>query len=293
MRAAHGPPMPLAPSLRSRQAPALWRGLAALLGVPCLAIGLATGLLAVRQEAVVFAGAGGARAVPPHVPLPGALPRPDGTPRAWVAEPPPDRPVRATLVLFHGNAAVAQDAFGRRGTFTDRGVRVVFAEYPGYGRRRDEAATFAAVSADARDLVRRAADTWTDAPLWLLGESLGAAVAARAAAGEPRVARVVLAVPWHRLDTLAQDLYPVLPVRPFVRDAFDSCEALAPMASRVRVVVAADDRVIPPAHARSLADCLGLAASQVRELPGTDHNDWFDALAATPGAWDDLLAGRP
>lgn len=46
---------------------------------------------------------------------------------------PESGPIRGTALLFHGNAGTAMDRRSLASVFLPRGLRLVLAEYPGYG----------------------------------------------------------------------------------------------------------------------------------------------------------------
>lgn len=188
----------------------------------------------------------------------------------------PAGPVRATVVLFHGNAGHA----GHRAAYADflapLGYRVILAEYPGYGPRPGtpgEAALVADAVATLR-LVRQR----HPGRLILAGESLGAGVAA--AAGEAADA-LLLITPWDTLTAVARHHYPWLPVGLLLRDRYDSAARLRSFARPVLVVAAERDTIIPPRHALALHEALSSPRKLVM-VPAAGHNDW---LERTGSAW--------
>ena len=207
---------------------------------------------------------------------------------------------RATVVVFHGNGGTA----AQRGYYADalrrRGLRVILAEYPGYGGRAGRVSE-AAFVADARAAIRRAHAAF-GGPLVVWGESLGAGVAAAAVRQlDVPVEAVVLLTPWDTLPNVAQGAYPWVPVRALLRDRYDSVEALRAFDGRIAVLVADADAVIPARHGlalhRQLADgqpadgqLTDAAPGRVRlwTFPGAGHNTW----PAQPGArwWDEVVA---
>ena len=150
-------------------------------------------------------------------------PAPDNF-RGLLAE--PAGAVRGTAIVFHGNAGHA----GQRAYYAEAllplGLRVILAEYPGYGPR-DGALGESSLVADAAASIE-AAHRQFGAPLIVIGESLGAGVAAAAVAQQSgRVAGVLLITPWDRLENVASFHYPWLPVRWLLRDRYDSAAHLA------------------------------------------------------------------
>jgi hypothetical protein len=191
--------------------------------------------------------------------------------RGLVAE--PAGAARGTVLVFHGNAGHA----GHRGFYAAAlvplGYRVLLAEYPGYGAR-DGALGEAILVADAQASLALAHRQF-GAPLALMGESLGAAVAAAAAARHPEmVAGLLLITPWDRLERVGSYHYPWLPVRWMLRDRYDNAAHLGAWRAPVVVAVAERDSIVPPQFGRALHDSLA-GPKRLLVIPGADHNDWL------------------
>jgi pimeloyl-ACP methyl ester carboxylesterase len=168
---------------------------------------------------------------------------------------------------------------------------VILAEYPGYGPRGGRVGE--------RSLVDDAARTITLAyrlhgpPLLVIGESLGAGVAAAAAASQKdRTAGLLLITPWDRLEHVAAFHYPWLPVRWLLRDRYDSAAHLASFGRPILVVVAERDRIVAARFGVALHEALG-EPRQLAVIEDAGHNDWPRHLDA--GWWrraaSFLLAG--
>ena len=187
---------------------------------------------------------------------------------------------RGTLVLFHGNAGSARNRTYYLNALEPLGVRVILAEYPGYGGR-DGSPSQASLVADGSETVRLAREAYGE-PLWVWGESLGAAVAAQVAvAVEPPATGLMLITPWDNLPDLAQALYWYLPARWLVRDRYDTRAALQAFQGPKGVLIAGRDQIVPPAHSQGLFEAL--PEPKRRWLfPEAGHNDWPSYPAA---AW--------
>ena len=208
----------------------------------------------------------------------------EGDFRGLVAD--PAEPARATAIVFHGNAGHA----GQRRFYADAllplGVRVILAEYPGYGPR-DGATGEASLVADAEQVIARAQRDF-GAPLLVVGESLGAGVAAAAAARQPGlVAGLLLITPWDRLENVAAHHYPWLPVRLLLRDRYDSASHLAAFGAPVLVVVAERDDIVPARFGRALHAALS-GPSRLVTIAAAGHNDW--TLRVDAAWWRDAIA---
>jgi pimeloyl-ACP methyl ester carboxylesterase len=173
------------------------------------------------------------------------------------------------------------------------GLRVILAEYPGYGGREGTPSQ-ASLVADGRETVRLARAAFGE-PLWVWGESLGAAVAAQVAVAPERPARgLVLITPWDNLPDLAQALYWYLPARWLVRDRYDTRAALQTFQGPKAVLIAGQDQIVPPAHSQSLYAALP-EPKRLWLFPEAGHNDWSAYAVAWWGetvAWLEAQASQ-
>lgn len=195
------------------------------------------------------------------------------TVKAWVSQPTlVASPVKGTVVVFHGNADRALNRSVYAQTLGPMGYRVVLAEYPGY-------ATFPGVPSEtslsgANNALLDAVHRRFPGPVYLVGESLGAAAAARAVQDRGNlVSGVVLITPWDSLLAVAKERYRWAPVAALLQDRYDSVHALHAFTGPVTVVAAQEDRTIPPAHAQALFDALPTARKRMLVVPG-GHTSW-------------------
>jgi pimeloyl-ACP methyl ester carboxylesterase len=184
----------------------------------------------------------------------------------------PGGAVRGTTIVFHGNAGhVGHRAFYAQ-ALVPLGFRVILAEYPGYGPRAGKPGE-ANFIRDASELVAFAHDQY-GGPLLLVGESLGAAVAAGAGALQrERTAGLVLITPWDRLAHVASHHYPWLPVKWLLRDPYDTAARLARFDRPVAVIVAEQDSIVPARFGVALHDALR-GPKHLMQIEGAGHNDW-------------------
>lgn len=196
--------------------------------------------------------------------------------RGLVAE--PAGPARGTAIAFHGNAGHAGHRAFYAAARTQLGMRVILAEYPGYGPRSGRLGEESLV--DDADQTIALAHRQYGAPLLLMGESLGAAVAAAAAARRPDpVAGLLLITPWDRLERVASHHYPWLPVKWMLRDRYDTAAALAAFGAPVVVAVAEQDRIVPARFGIALYDALK-GPKHLMLIKAAGHNDWPERVDA-------------
>jgi hypothetical protein len=190
---------------------------------------------------------------------------------------PAGRP-RGTVLVFHGNAGHAGHRAYYAHEFGPLGWRVLLAEYPAYGPRQGRLGESSLV-ADAEETLAQAHRAF-GAPLVVVGESLGAGVAAAAAARRPEsVAGLVLLTPWDRLARVATLHYPGLPVERMLRDRYESAAHLADFERPVVVVVAERDALVPARLGRDLHAALR-GPKRLVVIPGAGHNDWPERVDA-------------
>ena len=166
---------------------------------------------------------------------------PAGAIAGWRAAHPSGRPL-ATAVVLHGNAGHALHREYLAEVLRAPGVPaldVILLEYPGYGARPG--------SPTQASLVRAAVDAVDAAPagpVLLVGESLGTAVAALAAAERrERVTGLLLVTPLASVAAVGRRHYPVLPAL-LVRDRFESAPALERYGGPAFFLVAGRDEVV-------------------------------------------------
>ena len=197
--------------------------------------------------------------------------------RGLLAEPAGN--ARGTVLVFHGNAGHAGHRAFYATALTRLGLRVILAEYPGYGPR-DGAVGEQNLVADAERTVALAHRQY-GAPLLLIGESLGAGVAAAACAREPdKTAGLLLITPWDRLENVAAHHYPWLPVKWFLRDRYDSATHLVAFGRPVLVVIAERDSIVPARFGAALYEALA-GPKRLTVVRAAEHNDWADRVDDT------------
>ncbi len=208
---------------------------------------------------------------------------------AIVLEPPAGATVRGTAIWYHGNGGIGGSRMVLAENFTQRGLRLVLAEYPGYGPREGEKSETSFVD-DGRALYSAVRRQYPG-PVLLVGESLGGGIAS-AIAADPGTAgppdRLALVTPFRSMDETAARVLWMFPARYFVKDHYRVEANLLKYHGPLSILVAGKDDVVGTAQGRALvAQQNLLRSSNYIELPRAKHNDWpmymFDA------AWNRLL----
>ena len=162
---------------------------------------------------------------------------------------------KGTVIVFHGNAGTAFHRSFYASALSKQNMRVILAEYPGYGGREGRPSEKVLVD-DALETIRLAYEAFGD-PLFVWGESLGCGVVSSAVhQTDIPLKGVVLLLPWDTLPNLAQTHYWFFPTRWLVMDKYNSVDNLQGYDGRIAVLLAENDEVIPIEHGQTLYDSI-------------------------------------
>jgi fermentation-respiration switch protein FrsA (DUF1100 family) len=188
---------------------------------------------------------------------------------AWIVPPRSGKPV---LLYFHGNAG----NLGRPGrldrfkALTQDGTGLVAVSYRGYGGSTGSP-TEQGLHLDARAAYGAAAERFGASQIVGYGESLGTGVVLKLAAEAP-LAAVILEAPYLSTASVAQGIYPLVPIRLLMLDQFQSQAVIGNVRAPLLVLHGQRDGVIPFAQGEAL---YGLANAPKRFLrfPQGRHED--------------------
>jgi hypothetical protein len=180
----------------------------------------------------------------------------------------PRQPATGQILIVYGNGGCAigcaryADAIQKVAS-----LDVFILEYPGYADRPGSPSqnNFFRAADEAMQSLR------TNAPVYLLGESLGTGVAAYLAGTYPgKVAGVVLLSPYNRLADVAQYHMPILPVHLILVDRFPSQDYLRNYHGPVGIMVDGKDQIVPEKFGLRLYDSYA-GPKRLWEFPDGGH----------------------
>ena len=194
---------------------------------------------------------------------------PDRGVEVWYLAPARARGVRPVpvLVFAHGNGELIDYWLDEFDVVRSWGLGILLVEYPGYGRSTGSPSetSITRTMADAYDYLASRSDV-DPGRIVAYGRSVGGA-AACALVRERPVAALILESAFTSVRRMVRrhGLF-----GPLVRDPFDNLAAVGEFDGPVLVVHGRDDRLIPPAHGRALAE-----RAQSADLVMLDcgHND--------------------
>jgi pimeloyl-ACP methyl ester carboxylesterase len=234
------------------------------------------------RNKLLFPGAGIAvHTVDPAATFPGAedlkIPVEGGTyAHAWWI--PSRTGAGQTLLWFHGNGyALEAELREEAPELYQTGVNLLLVDYRGYGTSSPIKTTAETTAADARAAFRYLTDQRRIAPfnIWIVGRSIGAAVAVRLATETPNAGGLILITP--TTNTADVEPYRKL-IKPMVwlglAKECDSRNRMPQIHIPVTIVGGSLDEIAPPWMAQELFDKANDPKS-IKIIYGAGHNDIF------------------
>ncbi len=240
-----------------------------------VAYGLVMAMIAITQTSIIFP-ASMANAHAPALPsdaLRLETKAADGTRLVGTHfRPRQDRGSTDTLVLgFGGNAANA-DATALMLHDLYPGAHVVAFHYRGYGPSSGDVSA-AALLKDSLAVHDAALSAVKPKRVIAVGFSIGAGIAAYLARHRV-LSGLILVTPFDSLEAVARAHYPWLPVDLLLRHRMPTTRFLEGRPTPTALIIAARDRIIPPARAAALRPVISRLVFD-RTIPGVGHNDLY------------------
>ncbi|HEO98787.1 MAG: alpha/beta hydrolase [Campylobacterales bacterium] len=105
-----------------------------------------------------------------------------------------------------------------------------------------------------------------------IGRSLGSGVAVYLAS-QREVEKLVLVTPFDSLQSVAQEIYPIFPMSLILKESYRSTEyAEKVTAKKILMLIAREDRIIPPEHAYRLAKAFTHTELMIEVIEERGHN---------------------
>ncbi len=196
--------------------------------------------------------------------------------RGWLV----NRSYKQRLLLYYGGNG--EDVWHNIDDYEALRSASLFVQYRGYGSsdgRPGELELYSDALAVFDDITRRLEPD----EVFVIGRSLGTAVAAHVAANRP-VAGVILLTPFDSITAVAAARYPLLPVRLLLRHHFDTTAEAARITAPVLVIYGGRDTEVPAKHTRRLLAALP-DETQTLFLAEADHGN----ITMHPPCWQAMV----
>ena len=188
----------------------------------------------------------------------------------WLAQARPDAPV---LLYLHGARWDVRSSAQRMRRMHELGFSVLGIDYRGFGRSTPALPSEALAQEDTLAAWRWLAARHPDAPRFLFGHSLGAAIAVQAASKLEDAAGLIVEGSFTSIpDVFASTKWGWLPLGSLITQRFDAGERVQRVKVLLLVVHGSDDRVIPPALGRALYERAREPKRFVLVEGGSHHN---------------------
>ncbi|HPA27099.1 MAG TPA: alpha/beta hydrolase [Acidobacteriota bacterium] len=186
------------------------------------------------------------------------------------------------VVFAHGNGGNLSDRVEKYILLSGMGLDVYAFDYRGYGKSGGEPSE-EGFYRDMEAVVSEAVKDGHGERIIMYGESIGGAVAARAAAGRA-CAGLVLESSFTTAADMAGHYYPLFPVGMILRSGFDALSSVRSCDCPVLVLHSPDDDIVPYRMGRELMKAAG-DRGRFFDLKG-GHND--GGIIVSPGASEKL-----
>ncbi len=182
------------------------------------------------------------------------------------------------LIYFQGNGGHIGHRAVKYRPYLEAGFGLLAVGYRGYGGNPGSP-TEDGLHADARAALDFLLEQGIETPrIVLYGESLGAGMAVKLAAGRA-IGALVLEAPYTSIAELAAHHYPFVPARYMVLDKFDAAKDIGRLQAPLLVIHGGRDRVVPNRFGQALFE----SAPQPKEMESYEagaHNNLYDFGAA-------------
>jgi len=204
---------------------------------------------------------------------------------AWYAT---ARAGQPTLLYFHGNAGSLDSRSERIRKYKNAGRGIFMMSYRGYSGSTGSPSEQANVADGKRAFDVLVAEGVAPRDIIIYGESLGSGVAVQVAASRSP-GGLILDAPYTSIVDIAAGQYPWLPVRPMLRDRYESDAYIGSVHSPLLILHGEKDEVIPVAMGRKMYE-LANAPKDIVTFKSAGHADHYlygsyDAI----NAWIDKL----
>jgi fermentation-respiration switch protein FrsA (DUF1100 family) len=197
----------------------------------------------------------------------------DHTLRGWVLNPGAEN-----AVLYYGGNAEAIE--GNLATFQNLWPNhaVFLFAYRGYGGS-EGTPTEEGLYEDALVVFDKAKPKFKTVSL--VGRSLGSGVASYVAAHR-KAHKLILITPFDSITAVAQQQYPIFPVKYLLLDRFDTLSRVPEIDEPTLMVIAEKDQIVPGKNSARLASAFKKEQLEVVIVEGANHNDisYYEAFYA-------------
>ena len=181
-----------------------------------------------------------------------------------------DKP-KGLIMYFHGNAGDLSRWGIVTSAFVDLGYDVLVMDYRGYGKSTGERSE-KALYEDAQRFYDLAKELHKEDEIIVYGRSLGSGIATHLASNNnPK--KLILETPYYSLVDVAQDRFPILPVKSIMKYRMNSFEYIQKVQAPIRIFHGTEDKVVPYESGDRLYKCILHSNKKLYTIPNGEHNN--------------------
>lgn len=184
-----------------------------------------------------------------------------------------DKP-KGLVLYFHGNAGDLSRWGFITSDFVDLGYDVLVMDYRGYGKSTGERSE-KALYEDAQRFYDHAKEIHQEDKIIVYGRSLGSGIAAHLASNNnPK--KLILETPYYSLVDVAQDRFPILPVKSLLKYKMNSFEYIQKVQAPIRIFHGTEDKIVPYESGNKLYKSIPHSNKKLYTIPNGEHNNLND-----------------
>jgi uncharacterized protein len=168
-------------------------------------------------------------------------------------------PAKGTVIHFHGNFGNFSNHFPLVVFLPERGFNLLAFDYQGYGASQGSPSPKRTIE-DGLASIRFVQSRSSGTPVFLLGQSLGGAIATVVAARAPEVRAVILEAPFTSYRAMGRTVmsrrvwtWPLVALAPFLSRRYDPIDAVAAIAPRPLLIIHGEkDAIVPVSMSKKM-----------------------------------------
>jgi fermentation-respiration switch protein FrsA (DUF1100 family) len=186
---------------------------------------------------------------------------------------------RPTIIYFHGTAGNIEDRIYKAKLFKARGYGIALVGYHGYDGNPG-IPTEQNLYDDGRAAIRAIYKKGVpEEKMVLYGESLGTGIATQMAAEHPDILALILEAPYTSIPDVAASRHWYFPVRPLIKDRFETFKKIATLKMPILIVHGTRDRTVPYRFGRKLFELVTTKRKEFVTLEGAGHTNLYEFKA--------------
>lgn len=185
------------------------------------------------------------------------------------------------IIYFGGNAEEVSHMVNYKTYF--KGYNLAFINYRGFGLSTGKPSekTLFSDAIEVFDKIKKIENVDTNY-IYIIGRSIGTGVATYLSS-KRHVKFTVLITPYESMIKVAQEKYPIFPIKLLIKHPFNSEEYAKTIATPMLAIIAKNDEVIPPHHAHAL----------LKKWEGTswfyEFNDDHNSIMVDEEVWQKIM----